>query len=108
MLVPTVEAVVIIDSGGVVVGFSIQNVDLANDIWVSPSQEGLNRMPTATPGGGVGLAANAPPSDDIDAIKIAFGGGSWSPPVPFVGKIFARALNAPATIRKIMWRATLP
>lgn len=108
MLVPTNEAIVIIDSAGYVVGFSIQNVDPANAIWVSPSQEGLNRMPTATPGGGIGLPATGPPGDDVDAIDILPNGGSWSPPVPLSGKLYARSLNAPAAIRKIQWRATLP
>lgn len=111
MLIPTNEAIVIVESAGFVVGFAIQNVDAANDIWVSASQEGLNRMPTvaaSTLPGAVGSPALAPPQDDVDAINIAHGGGSFSPPVPFTGKLYARALNAPATIRKIVWRATSP
>jgi hypothetical protein len=109
MLIPTNEAVVIVESADFVIGFAIQNVDAANDIWISPSQEGLNRMPTvagSTLPGALGNPALVAPQDDVDAIAIVHNGGSFSPPVPFCGKLYARALNANAVIRKIVWRAT--
>ena len=96
MNVPATEAVVILDSADNLIGFTLQNNDAANDVWVSSDQNTLNQEMTAT---------GAAPTDI--GIRLAANGGSWTV-MFFTGKLYGRAIAASVNLRKEMWRAILP
>lgn len=96
MNVPATEAVKIVDSADNLVGFTLQNNDAANDVWVSSDRDTLNQEMTATGG--------AP--TDI-GIRLAANGGSWTV-MFYTGVLYARAIAATVNLRKEMWRAILP
>jgi hypothetical protein len=97
MNVPATEAIVVVDSADTLIGFTLQNNDPANDVWVSSDQNTLNQEMGAGPG--------AVPTDI--GIRLAANGGSWTV-MFFSGKMYGRAIAATVNLRKEIWRAILP
>ena len=96
MNVPIVEAVKVVDSSDRLIGFTLQNNDPANDVWVSSDQNTLNQEMSATGGA---------PTDV--GIRIAANGGIWTV-MFFSGVLWGRAIGGTVNLRKEMWSAILP
>lgn len=79
----------IIDTKGELWGFSLQNNDPANDVYVLDERTGLDKSGTAA----------VPPR----AIKIAANGGSWTREF-YCGKLYAVAMNSPVDLAAIIDR----
>jgi hypothetical protein len=78
----------IIDTQGELWGFTVQNNDAANDVYLSTTRSGLDKS-------GVAVAPS-------QGIRIAANGGSWTV-MFFKGKMYAVALNAPVNLAIETW-----
>lgn len=78
----------IVDTHGELYGFTLQNNDPANDVYVSSARQGLDKS-------GVGVAP-------LQGIRIAANGGSWTV-MFFSGKLYAVAMNAPVNLIVETW-----
>jgi len=89
MIIQNTVATPVLDTRGELFGFTVQNNDPANDVYLSSNRGGL-----------LGSGGSVVP--DI-GILIAHGGGSWTV-MYYRGKLFGIALNAPVNLAIETWK----
>lgn len=89
MIIQNTIPILILDTQGELYGFTIQNNDAANDVYVSSNRGGL-----------AGSGGATPPSIGI---RVAANGGSWTV-MWFKGKLYGIALNAAVNLSVEVWK----
>jgi hypothetical protein len=91
MIVPNTEAMVLLDTGDRIYGYTVVNPDPANAIYIDGDCNKLNQAgqkgTLATSDSGIAIAAN---------------GGSWTVML-FTGKLYAIAAVAPVNLKTYFW-----